>query len=56
MDSTLDPAASPSNANGILTNRAYPSFNDVSVGRLRNFLTALAAEGIYAAVSLGRCA
>src|SRR5216684_1684723 len=52
MDSTLDPASSPSNANGILTTGPYPTFNDVSVQRLRDFLDALAIEGIYADVNL----
>ncbi len=52
MDSTLDPAASPSNANGILTDGPYPTFNEISVTRLRDFLTALAAEGIYADLNL----
>lgn len=52
MDSQLDPAASPSNANGILTDGPYPTFNEVSVERLRDFLTALAAEGIYANLNL----
>ncbi|MBZ5586347.1 MAG: hypothetical protein LAQ30_30005 [Acidobacteriia bacterium] len=52
MDSTLDPANSPSNANGILTNGPYPTFNEISVQRLRDFLTALAAEGIYADLNL----
>jgi hypothetical protein len=52
MDSTQDPASSPSNANGILTDGPYPSFNTVSVGRLRDFLSALAAEGIYCNLNL----
>ena len=52
MDSTLDPASSPSNANGILTTGPYPTFNDVSVQRLRDFLDALAIEGIYADLNL----
>src|SRR5690242_12135295 len=52
MDSSPDPAGSPGNANSILTDRAYPSFNDVSVQRLRDFLSALAAEGIYADLNL----
>ncbi len=52
MDSSPDPAASPNNANSILTDRPYPTFNDVSVQRLRDFLTALASEGIYADLNL----
>jgi hypothetical protein len=52
MDSTQDPASSPSNANGILTDGPYPSFNSVSVQRLRDFLAALAAEGIYCNLNL----
>jgi hypothetical protein len=52
MDTTVDPSGSPSNANGILTDGPYPTFNEVSVGRLRDFLTALAAEGIYANINL----
>jgi len=52
MDSTLDPASSPSNANGILIAGPYPTFNDVSLQRLRDFLDALAIEGIYADLNL----
>ncbi len=52
MDSTIDPSSSPSNANGILVDGPYPTFNEVSVERLRAFLAALAAEGIYANVNL----
>ena len=52
MDSTLDPAGSPSNANGILVDGPYPTFNEVSIQRLRDFLTALGAEGIYANLNL----
>jgi hypothetical protein len=52
MDSTQDPSNSPSNANGILVDGPYPAFNEVSVSRLRDFLTALAAEGIYADLNL----
>jgi hypothetical protein len=48
MDSQLDPASNPSTANGILTDGPYPTFNEISVERLREFLTALTAEGIYA--------
>jgi hypothetical protein len=52
MDSTIDPSGSPSNANGILLDGPYPTFNEISVERLRDFLTALAAEGIYANLNL----
>lgn len=52
MDSRLDPAASPSNAEGILTDGPYPTFNEVSMERLRDFITALAVEGIYANLNL----
>jgi hypothetical protein len=52
MDTTVDPSGSPSNANGILLDGPYPTFNEISVERLRDFLTALAAEGIYANVNL----
>ncbi len=31
MDSTIDPSASPSNANGILVDGPYPTFNEVSL-------------------------
>ena len=52
MDSTPDPAANPATANSILTTDPYPSFNAISLTRLRDFLTALAAEGIYANLNL----
>jgi hypothetical protein len=52
MDSSPDPASNPSNANSILVNGPYPAFNDVSVQRLRDLLTALSAEGIYADLNL----
>jgi len=52
MDSSPDSASNPSTANSILTDGPYPSFNDVSVGRLRSFLTALSAQGIYADLNL----
>src|SRR5215831_17795985 len=52
MDTSLDPVSSPSNANGILTAGPYPTFNDISVQRLRDFLDALAIEGIYADLNL----
>lgn len=50
MDSSPD--SNPANANSILTTGPYPTFNDVAVQRLRNFLLALKAEGIYANVNL----
>lgn len=50
MDSSPD--STPANANSILTTGPYPTFNDVAVSRLRNFLLALKAEGIYANVNL----
>src|SRR5437899_5780517 len=52
MDSTQDPAARPDTANGILLDGPYPTFNPVSIQRLRGFLTALAAEGVYADLNL----
>jgi len=42
----------PDNANSILVDSAYPTFNDLSVQRLRDFLSALASEGIYADLNL----
>jgi hypothetical protein len=52
MDSTQDPTNSPNNANGILLDGPYPTFNPVSMQRLHDFLAALAAEGIYADLNL----
>lgn len=52
MDSSPDPTSNPSAANSILLDGPYPAFNPVSVGRLRGFLTALSAEGIYADLNL----
>jgi hypothetical protein len=52
MDSIQDPVSRPSDANGILTTGPYPSFNEISVQRLRDFLTALSAEGVYADLNL----
>jgi hypothetical protein len=52
MDSSPDPASNPSNANCILVNGPYPTFNEVSIQRLRDFLIALSAEGIYADLNL----
>lgn len=50
MDSSPDSV--PANANSVLTTGPYPTFNTVAVERLRNFLLALKAEGIYANVNL----
>ena len=52
MDTTVDPVISPSTANGILIASPYPTFNDISVQRLRDFLEALAIEGIYIDLNL----
>jgi hypothetical protein len=50
MDSSPD--RDPENAASILTRGPYPTLNPVSVRRLRAFLTALRAEGIYVNVNL----
>lgn len=50
MDSSPD--RDPNNAGSILTNGAYPSLNPVSIARLRAFLNALKAEGIYVNLNL----
>jgi hypothetical protein len=50
MDS--QPDASPSNAGSLLTTGPYPTLNPVAVSRLRGFLDALKAEGIYANLNL----
>ena len=52
MDTSPDRAANPSTANSILVDNPYPTFNDVSVERLRDFLAALDAEGIYVDLNL----
>ncbi|MCS7024508.1 MAG: hypothetical protein NZV14_06885 [Bryobacteraceae bacterium] len=46
------PDANPANAASLLTTGPYPSFNPHSLERLRRFLTALAAEGIYVNLNL----
>jgi hypothetical protein len=46
------PDADPNRANSLLTTGPYPTLNPVSVGRLRKFLDALAAEGIYVNLNL----
>ena len=50
MDSSPD--SNPNNAGSILTTAPYPTLNPVAVTRLRNFLDALKAEGIYADLNL----
>jgi hypothetical protein len=50
MDS--QPDSTPSNAGSLLTTGPYPTLNTVAVARLRAFLTALRAEGIYATLNL----
>jgi hypothetical protein len=50
MDTSPD--SRPENANSILTTGPYPTLNPVSVARLRGFLDALKAEGIYADLNL----
>lgn len=50
MDS--NPDRDPENANSILTQGPYPTLNPVSVARLRGFLNALRAEGVYANLNL----
>jgi hypothetical protein len=50
MDSSPD--RDPANANSLLTTGPYPTLNPVSVARLRGFLDALKAEGIFANLNL----
>jgi hypothetical protein len=50
LDSSPD--SNPSNAGSLLTTGPYPTLNTVAVSRLRTFLDALAAEGIYANLNL----
>jgi hypothetical protein len=50
MDS--NPDRDPQTANSLLTREPYPALNPVSVERLRHFLDALKAEGIYANLNL----
>jgi len=50
MDS--QPDSNPDNAGSTLTRGPYPSWNTVALRRLRAFLDALAAEGIYVNVNL----
>lgn len=50
MDS--QPDANPANSGSLLTTGPYPTLNQVAVTRLRTFLNALKAEGIYANLNL----
>lgn len=50
MDSSPD--SNPSNAGSILTTGPYPTLNSVAISRLRTFLDALKAEGIYVDLNL----
>ncbi len=50
MDS--QPDANPSNAASLLTTGPYPTLNPNSIERLRGYLNALAAEGIYVNLNL----
>ncbi|MBL8174552.1 MAG: hypothetical protein JNK48_07780, partial [Bryobacterales bacterium] len=50
MDS--QPDSNPSNAASLLTTGPYPALNPNSVERLRGFLNAMAAEGIYVNLNL----
>jgi hypothetical protein len=50
MDSSPD--RNPEDARSALTQGPYPTLNPVSVPRLRRFLDALAAEGVYANLNL----
>ncbi|MFB3828716.1 MAG: hypothetical protein ACE15B_18250 [Bryobacteraceae bacterium] len=50
MDS--QPDSNPANAGSLLTTGPYPTLNAVAVERLRGFLDALSAEGIYCNLNL----
>jgi len=50
MDS--QPDSNPSNAGSILTTGPFPTLNPIAVDRLRKFLDALKAEGIYCNLNL----
>jgi len=50
MDS--QPDSNPANAGSLLTTGPYPTLNPVAVERLRGFLDALKAEGIYVNLNL----
>ncbi len=47
-----NPDKDPQNANSLLTQARYPALNPVAVARMRHFLDALAAEGIYIDLNL----
>jgi hypothetical protein len=46
------PDRNPDDANSTLTTGPYPTLNPVSIARMRNFLNALKAEGIYVDLNL----
>ncbi len=46
------PDSNPANAGSLLTTGPYPTLNPVAVARLRGFLDALSAEGIYCNLNL----
>lgn len=46
------PDGRPEDANSTLTRGPYPTLNPVSIARMRNFLNALSAEGIYVDLNL----
>ena len=50
MDSSPD--RDPSNAGSTLTTQPYPTLNSIAITRLRRFMDALKAEGIYVNVNL----
>jgi hypothetical protein len=50
MDS--QPDSNPQNAGSLLTTGPYPTLNTIAVERLRTFLDALSAEGIYVNLNL----
>ncbi len=50
MDSSPD--SNPETARSILTTGPYPTLNPIAIARLRGFLDALKAEGIYADLNL----
>ncbi|MFB3825525.1 MAG: hypothetical protein ACE15B_02105 [Bryobacteraceae bacterium] len=47
-----NPDRDPANAGSSLTTEPYPTLNEIAVKRLRGFLDALKAEGIYANLNL----
>jgi hypothetical protein len=52
MDSSPEPSSNPSNAGSTLLDGPYPAFNETALQRLRDFLAALSAEGVYANLNL----